>query len=68
MNNQTFTEQQLQDLRGAFAAIHAVSPNSLPKFHAILDQMNDAQMKQVAGANVKFLSKLAVNEFARRQS
>lgn len=61
-----FTAAELQKLREEFGAIQTVNPDRLEDFHRIFAGMSDATLKQVAGAEIKFLSKLALNEVARR--
>lgn len=61
-----FTAAELQKLREEFGAIQAVNPDRLEDFRRIFAGMSDATLKQVAGAEVKFLSKLAQNEAVRR--
>lgn len=61
-----FSDEQITKLRADFAKIETVSPDRLPEFHAMFDKWNDAILEQIAGADIKFLSKLARNECTRR--
>jgi hypothetical protein len=58
-----FSEAQLADLRTQYAKIHGVDPcgEAYPRMTALLDSMDKDTLKQLAGANVKFLSALARN-------
>jgi hypothetical protein len=62
----TFTAAELNTLRAKFAGISTVNPDRLGQFHEILDGCDDAALRQLAEADVKFLSKLASNACARR--
>ncbi len=64
--NQTFTADQLDTLRDAYATINTASPAMLPRFHALFDGCSDSGLVQLATARIKFVSKLAVNACARR--
>jgi hypothetical protein len=61
-----FTENQIEGLKASFSKLNTVDPDRLPEFHAMFDKMNEATLKQVANAGIKFLSKLAANESIRR--
>jgi len=62
----TFTLSELTTLRREFATIQAVSPDRLPQFRAIFDGCEDVALQQLASANIKFVSPLAVNACFRR--
>ena len=64
--NPKFKRSQIQELRRQFGNIETAGVEWLPKFRAILGKMDDEMLEQVAHANIKFLSKLAVNEQTRR--
>lgn len=61
--SQSFTPAHLDQLRKQFAQIERVDPSSptYDKMIKLLGGMTQHQLKQVAGANIKFLSKLALN-------
>ena len=61
-----FTPNQINQLKADFEKIERASIDSLPKFRAMFAQMTDGMLKQVAQANIKFLSNLAVNACVRR--
>jgi hypothetical protein len=62
----TFTAAHLGTLRAAFAGINRVNPERIAEFRAIFAKCNEATLEQLAGAGIKFVSKLAVNEQTRR--
>ena len=59
----TFTEKQINQLRVEFARINRIDPSlpTYPKVIKLLDGMSLAQLTQVRFANIRFLSKLALN-------
>lgn len=61
-----FTNAQIQVLKEEFGKLNTVHPDRLPDFHKMFDKMDDNQLLQVARAQIKFLSKLAVNACVRR--
>lgn len=67
MKTVLFTQQQLATLRTEYAVINTVQPSALPRFHAVLGRMTDAQLEQIIEAGIKFMSRLAINERSRRQ-
>lgn len=62
----TFTAAQLATLRTEYAPLQRVSVDHLPRFRALFDKCSDAALKQLAGAKINFVSKLAVNACVRR--
>lgn len=66
MANQTFSSAQIEALRTEFSKINTVNPDRLPQFHAMFAKMDDAALVQVAKAQIKFLSRLAINACTRR--
>jgi hypothetical protein len=64
---QTFTAAQIATLRAEFAAITTVNPDRLDAFHAIFDGCSNAALAQLAAAQIKFVSKLAVNAISHRE-
>jgi hypothetical protein len=63
----TFTETELNTLRGAYATISTVNPAMLDRFHKLFDQCADDGLAQLVAARIKFVSKLAVNAQMRRK-
>jgi hypothetical protein len=62
----TFTLSELTTLRNEFSAIRTVNPDRLGDFHAIFDGCEDDALRQLAIANINFVSKLARNACTRR--
>jgi hypothetical protein len=62
----TFSLSELATLRAQFAGINTVQPERLSDFRAIFNSCYDDAIQQLASANIKFVSKLAVNELIRR--
>lgn len=62
----TFTSAQLDTLRNGYAHIERASVDHLPKFRALLADCGNEAIKQLIGARINFVSKLAVNEAVRR--
>lgn len=60
---QEFTPAQLDTLRSGFNGISTVDPDgeSYKKMTGMLDAMSQDQLKYLAGAGIKFVSKLAGN-------
>lgn len=58
-----FTEEMLAKLRLEYSRIEGVNPTgpTFPKMVAFLDKLPQETLKQLAGANIKFISKLALN-------
>lgn len=58
-----FTPAHLGKLRAEYAGIATVDPDgpTYPKICAMLDGMTQEALKQLAGADIKFLSSLARN-------
>jgi len=58
-----FTPAQLSELRTEYAKIKSIDPGgaAYPKLAAKLDKLSQAQLKQLAGAEILFISKLARN-------
>jgi hypothetical protein len=63
---EVFTVSELTVLREGFARIKTVNPKRLTQFHQIFDGCGDRALRQLAGANIRFLSKLAANACVRR--
>jgi len=61
-----FTATELATLREQFAKIETVNPDRLGEFRSIFNGCTEAAVIQLATANIKFVSKLACNEIARR--
>jgi len=62
----TFTVAELNSLRTQFAAIQTVNPRHLPRFRKMFAECSAEALKQLAEANIKFVSKLAINACLRR--
>ena len=62
----TFTPDELNQLRAQWNKVNTVNPDHLGRFRKLLAECADEALKQLAGANIKFLSKLAVNACLRR--
>lgn len=58
-----FSEEHIEKLRAGYAGIKTVDPEgeAYPKMCAMLDKLSQEQLKQLAGAKIKFLSGLARN-------
>lgn len=63
-----FTPEHLNKLREEYSRLKTVPISALAKFREMFSAMTDTQIKQLAGAGIKFVSKLAINEQARRKS
>lgn len=61
-----FTEAEMETLRASYATIERVSPDHLPRFHALFSGCADAALTQLADGGIKFVSLLARNERTRR--
>ena len=61
-----FTADELNTLRTGFATIGSVNTDRLTQFRKIFDGCEDAALRQLADAQIKFVSKLAANACARR--
>lgn len=68
--SQSFTPAHLEQLRTQFAQVKTVDPSSptYDRMIKLLDGMSQHQLKQVAGANIKFLSKLALNRVKKTEA
>lgn len=62
-----FCEQQINLMRASYGKLETISSDKLKHFHDIWDKCTDAQIAQLAGAEIKFVSKLAANEVLRRK-
>lgn len=62
----TFTAAHLATLRREYGKIRTANPDVLPRFRALFAKCNDRQIKQLALAQIPFVSALAVNEQIRR--
>lgn len=61
-----FSKKQLSTLREKFAGFKTLPVSSLAEFHRIFSHGSDNVVKQLSEANIKFVSKLALNELIRR--
>jgi hypothetical protein len=68
--SKNFTPAQLAQLRDQFASVERVDPTgpAYDKMIKLLDGMSQQQLKQVAGAGIKFLSKLALNRVKKAEA
>ena len=62
-----FTDAQISVLKEGYAKIKSVDPiqPSYGRMTALLDRASPAQLKQLAGAGIKFVSPLAQNRVSR---
>ena len=58
-----FTKQQIDMIRKAYGTLSKIDPNkpTYKKFIKFLDKLPKDELKQLAGANIKFVSMLAKN-------
>lgn len=63
---EVFTLAQLAFLRRRFAEIKTVNPDRLTQFHQMFSGCGNRALRQLAGANIRFLSALAANACVRR--
>jgi len=61
-----FGPKQIETLKAEFGKLEKVSVARLEDFHQIFADMPDNAIEQLAKANIKFLSLLAMNEGTRR--
>jgi hypothetical protein len=61
-----FSSSELTFLRKRFGALQTIHPDQLPEFHRIFSCSGDRALRQLAGANIRFLSALAANACVRR--
>lgn len=63
-----FTADQIFTLRREYAGVKSVDPSqpTYRKLCAKLDDMSDARLQQLALANIKWISPLAINRCIRR--
>jgi hypothetical protein len=61
-------EQQMATLRAAYANLNTIDPDGqgYAKLCELLDSLDTEALKTLACANIKFVSKLAINRFVRR--
>lgn len=66
-NDDLFSEGQLEQLRAQYAKIESVDPSqpAYNKMTGLLNSLSQPRLKQLAKANVKFVSKLALNRVQR---
>jgi len=64
---EVFSSAQLAFLRRRFADINTVNPDRLTEFHQMFSGCADRALRQLAGANIRFLSALAANACVRRR-
>jgi len=66
----TFNEVQINELRSRFSKIHSVDPcgDAYDGMCKLLNSLDLEDLGALAGANIKFLSKLAANRIIRHAS
>ena len=62
-----FTEEQLDTLRAQFGKLQGIDPcsDTFRSMKRLLDGLRPLLLEQIASANIKFLSKLALNRLPR---
>lgn len=62
-----FTESQLAKLRKDYSEIQTINPQgkAYKLLVKVLDRMSDNQLRELAGAKIKFVSVLAQNRIGR---
>lgn len=61
-----FSQAQIDELRAMYAKFERVDPDViLPRIHKMFAEMHPAQINQLAGAQIKFVSSLARNQMTR---
>ena len=65
-----FTAAQLKQLRDAYAKIGSINPESksYKKMTDYLDSLDKNQLKQLSGAKIPFISRLALNRQTKKES
>jgi len=63
-----FTASELAQLKAAYSSIDKVCVERITGFHKILGACDDKAISQLICANIKFVSKLAINERIRREA
>lgn len=60
---QLFSAEQIEQLRAAYSTIKGIDPckPTYSKLVAMLDGSSQVRLKQLASANIPFVSKLALN-------
>jgi hypothetical protein len=66
LNYTQFSDAQIETLRGKFAPINSAQAEHLDTFRRIFDGCTDAALTQLAKAQIKFVSPLAINACVRR--
>jgi hypothetical protein len=63
LNEAQFTKQQIDIMRKSYGTLSRMNPSSptYKKFIKFLEKLPKNQLKQLAGANIKFVSMLAKN-------
>jgi hypothetical protein len=64
-----FSKSQLDQLRAQYSKIKTVDPSqpTYGKLTAFLDKLDDAKLKQLSTAKIKFVSGLALNRVSKRK-
>jgi hypothetical protein len=63
-----FTKEQLAVLRAEWASIERVLPESqrMAEINKMLEGMSEAMLRQILGADIKWLSRLAATHISER--
>ena len=61
-----FTKAQLAKLRQEYAKVKTVPTEALDSWHKVFSELTDGALRQLAEANIKFLSGIAQNDCTRR--
>jgi hypothetical protein len=63
----TFTQSQINALRAEYSRINSIDPcgDTYPKMIKLLNALNQENLKKLATANIKFVSRLAANRVIR---
>lgn len=69
VEEKAFSDEQIGKLRGEYEKINTIDPSqgTYEKLASLLDSLDLETLKQLAGANVKFISKLAANRVSRME-
>jgi hypothetical protein len=63
-----FTPAQIETLRNGYANIQTVDPTgpAFAKMRRLLDACDQPTLKMLAGANIKWISRLAINRVVKQ--
>lgn len=63
-----FTPAQLDVMRDAYSPIQTIPTSAVRRMQVLIASLSDANLDLVIEAGIKFMSKVAVNEKARRSN